>query len=107
MLKMDLSVSDQLREKEDAIERCLDKIEKARIILGRWEDEYVFREKPIAEAAIKFGSVRGPKTAHQRQSFKWFHEYENIKQFVRIANDYVTEVKELLEKCIIDEELKE
>ncbi|MEN6350312.1 MAG: hypothetical protein ABFD08_13060 [Syntrophomonas sp.] len=83
--------SDVVRiETHDAVEQALEKLSNAELILDHWFKEYIFAEKPDPMLAIAFGAKIPRKTnTLERQSFKWFYEYQNITQFIEIVSDYI------------------
>lgn len=100
-------LSHELFEQETAIENVIEKLEKASLVLSRWEQEYSFSEAPDPRAAIRWGSQVPSQNQddekekeHGKQSFKWFCEYNYIFQFISIVSDYVYESKKLLEKAV-------
>lgn len=103
----------ELFEQTNLMEDVLDKLDKADLILGHWENEYSFYENPDPRAAIEWGSKvpsqnQDPEKVkrHGEQSYKWFLEYNTIFQLIRIVSDYVYESRQLLQKAIKGEEAK-
>ena len=103
----------ELFETRTAIEDALVKLEKADTLLSYWTQEYGFAEKPDPRAAIRWGSQvpsqnQDPEEVkrHGKQSYKWFLEYNMIFQFVDMAFDYIISTKEILNKAIEMEGLK-
>lgn len=103
----------ELFETRTAIEDALVKLEKADTLLSYWTQEYGFAEKPDPRAAIRWGSQvpsqnQDPEKVkrHGEQSYKWFLEYNMIFQFVDMAFDYIISTKEILNKAIEMEGLK-
>lgn len=78
-------------------------MDRAAIILNHWTQEYGFYEKPDPRAAIRWGGQIPKENTdedkeHGKQSFKWFHEYNYIFNFIKIVADYVYKVQRDLEK---------
>ncbi len=71
---------------------CLDfasiSLEKGLLVLGELTDEYDFSERPIVEL----------NTANS-EAEKLIYDYHRIITFIQIANDYVFNTKELIEKA--------
>ncbi len=89
------------RDLSNLIVSCSVEIDKTLIILEHWIQEYGFNEKPDPRAALRWSS-QVPKEnededKHGEQSFKWFHEYNYIFNFIDIVFDYVYKVGQELE----------
>ncbi|MDD2585497.1 MAG: hypothetical protein PHT79_06690 [Syntrophomonadaceae bacterium] len=87
-------------ELEGIIENVTCELEKACFILNYWQNEYLFHDKPDPRAAVVWGSKIGPKTAHEKQSARWFFEYEQITNFVNVTSDYVFAARLKLQEVI-------
>lgn len=88
-----------LLNKTNAIDDALLKLEKAMLILGKWDEDYSFNNNPTPQAALEFAKgIRSGDDLEGKQSFKWFREYNTITTLINIASDYVYESKRTLEK---------
>lgn len=90
------------RDLSNLIVSCSVEIDKTLIILEHWIQEYGFYEKPDPWAAIRWSSQvpkenKDEDKEHGKQSFKWFHEYNYIFNFIDIVFDYVYKVGQELE----------
>lgn len=82
----------------NAIKRALIDLEKAETLLTHWTNEYVFKEMPNPKLIF---SERVPHGDLEKlQSAKWYNEYRFISRFVQMAQDYVLQGKQELEKVM-------
>jgi len=103
-MKTQEELNDELFKQTSAVENALMALEKANMILGHWEHEYVFADRPNpVEAARIWTSKSNEENKGANQSCKWFFEYNLIIGFVDIVHDYVSESKKLLEKAVYGE----
>ena len=90
------------RDLSNLIFNCSVEIDKTLIILEHWIQEYSFYKNPDPWAAIRWNSQVSKENEdedkeHGEQSFKWFHEYNYIFNFIDIVFDYVYKVGQELE----------
>lgn len=84
-----------------AMEETLIELEKARLLLAHWTQEYEFNKKPDPKAAADWWlSNREAQTKEQSDSVKWYWEYDMIFGLVDIAFDYVRGSQKMLEDAI-------
>lgn len=87
-------------ELESIVENVTQELEKACFILNYWQSEYLFYEKPDPRAAVTWGSSTGSQTDHEKQSARWFFEYNWITNFINVASDYTHAAKGKLEEIV-------
>ncbi len=93
-------LKDKLNRQELIIERTFFELEKACLLLNYWQSEYLFYEKPDPRAAMTWGSRTGSQTDHEKQSARWFFEYNWITNFINVASDYTHAAKGKLEEIV-------
>lgn len=104
-MKTQEELQHELFKQTSEVEDVLVKLDKASMLLGHWEAEYVFANRPDLREAVKGWTSRAPEeeSIKAEQSLKWFYEYSQIIGLVDIAFDYVIESKKLLEKVVYGE----
>lgn len=76
------------------------KVNRVSRVLGSWIDRYALQDVPnldLIDRWMKGEEVSPEQRPQLDHSYKWIHNYNEIVEFVCIANDYIEEVKDILE----------
>jgi|HigsolmetaGSP11D_1036233.scaffolds.fasta_scaffold00512_2 hypothetical protein len=94
----------ELFELTTVVENTLIKLKKAKLLLDDWTQEYGFCENPTPHAAIAWGAKKASElTRTEKDSVKWYWEYEKIFGFIEIVHDYIYESQQALENVLKQE----
>lgn len=101
----------ELFDNETIMSEVTLKLDRARLILGDWLDDYGFNQEPNPRKAVEWGGTMRNEEGHDKegeQSFKWFIEYNRIYKFIEIVMDYVhgswKMLDDLLDKKMAEEQ---